>query len=414
MRTLTLAGRAVRSAGFTLIEVMIAMLIGVIGIVVMMQTFSVSEGFKRTATSGTDAQINGAVALYMLEREIRLAGYGMNHMIPSGCSLVRVWNNTLGSGTTMRMVPFEINPPGVPAGDANTDVVLIAYGSSETAVTGVPADHANFRVSINRDGFRNGDLVVGLQPGAGPGGANSCALHELTKVPGGSGNCNDPPPSSDALEHTATNYKNPLAGCQPVPASRNSAGGITEADGTPVPALNRANGGLLFNLGAQPQVKVYAVRGGNLTECNWMTADCTAAANFNVIVNDIVSLRAVYAMDLDGNPNPGTPSGDGIVDRYTRVPLATSNQISRVLGGSVALAARSGLREKPAGGGGCDATVDPARPDRAQEWFGPALSPGDGTLVNARMDLSGVPDWQCYRYKLFQTSVPLRNMIWKP
>ena len=36
------------------------MLIGMIGIVVMMQTFAVSEGFKRTATSGTDAQVNGA------------------------------------------------------------------------------------------------------------------------------------------------------------------------------------------------------------------------------------------------------------------------------------------------------------------------------------------------------------------
>ena len=43
-----------RRAGFTLIEVMIALLIGVIGIVVMMQTFAVSEGFKRPATSEAD------------------------------------------------------------------------------------------------------------------------------------------------------------------------------------------------------------------------------------------------------------------------------------------------------------------------------------------------------------------------
>src|SRR5476651_1026693 len=72
---------SIRAAGFTLIEVMIALLIGMIGLVVMMQTFAVSEGFKRTATSGTDSQINGGVALYMLQREMRLSGAGMNNLI---------------------------------------------------------------------------------------------------------------------------------------------------------------------------------------------------------------------------------------------------------------------------------------------------------------------------------------------
>src|SRR5215472_1482684 len=80
------------TAGFTLVEVMIALLIGMIGIIVMMQTFAVSEGYKRTATSGTDAQINGGIALYMLQRELRLAGYGMNSLVAQGCPSVRVWN----------------------------------------------------------------------------------------------------------------------------------------------------------------------------------------------------------------------------------------------------------------------------------------------------------------------------------
>ena len=129
-----------RRAGFTLIEVMIALLIGVIGIVVMMQTFAVSEGFKRTATAGTDAQINGGVALYMLEREIRLAGYGMNAMAALGCSSVRVWNTASATGFDLRFVPFELNPVGIPAGDANTDVILVAYGTADSFVAGIPTD----------------------------------------------------------------------------------------------------------------------------------------------------------------------------------------------------------------------------------------------------------------------------------
>ena len=168
---------------------MIALLIGVIGIVVMMQTFAVSEGFKRTATSGTDAQINGGVALYMLEREIRLAGYGMNALMAMGCASVRVWNSTSGSGLDMHFVPFEINPAGIPAGDANTDVLLIAYGTADSFVSGVQADQAtNVRdfhrfhaVYRNRDGFKTGDLFVSVVPGAGAGGTASCVLHEATR-----------------------------------------------------------------------------------------------------------------------------------------------------------------------------------------------------------------------------------------
>ena len=60
-----------RQSGFTLVEILIGMLIGVIGIVVIMQTFAVSEGYKRTATSGTDAQVNGGIATYLMERELR-------------------------------------------------------------------------------------------------------------------------------------------------------------------------------------------------------------------------------------------------------------------------------------------------------------------------------------------------------
>src|ERR1700692_1432596 len=94
---------SIRSAGFPLIEVLIAMRIGMIGLVVMMQTFAVSEGFKRTATSGTDAQINGGVGLYMLQRELRLAGAGLNNFMVQGCPSVVVWNNPTNTSVYLNM-----------------------------------------------------------------------------------------------------------------------------------------------------------------------------------------------------------------------------------------------------------------------------------------------------------------------
>jgi type IV pilus assembly protein PilW len=318
----------------------------------------------------------------------------------------------------MRMVPFEINPAGIPAGDPNTDVVLVAYGSSENFVTGVPASQpagpaSNFKLYTgeNRDGFRAGDLVIAVQPGAGPGGGPSCVMNELTGVPGTGGNCGSPATGgSDVLNHNTGQYKNPNANCQMVTPKYNNAGGIRDANGNVVPALSPPSG-TLYDIGALPQIKIFAVRNGNLTTCNWLTQDCTQPANYAVVVDGIVSLRAVYGKDFDGNPNPTSPRGDGVVDSWDRGILDTSNKASRVLAAEVT--ARSGLKEKPTTGPACDATPTANRPDRGttSDWY-QAFAPG---LVAAQIDLSTTSaDWSCYRYKLFQTAVPLRNMIWRP
>jgi Tfp pilus assembly protein PilW len=63
-------------AGFSLVEVMVGMVIALLGVIIIFQVFSVSEGVKRTTTSGGDALQNGASALFMLERSLKLAGYG--------------------------------------------------------------------------------------------------------------------------------------------------------------------------------------------------------------------------------------------------------------------------------------------------------------------------------------------------
>ena len=82
--------------------------------------------------------------------------------------------------------------------------------------------------------------------------------------------------------------------------------------------------------------------------------------------------------------------------------------LDAVMAATLELTARSGLKEKPTVGTTCDATPTASRPDRSQDWI-------YQSMAGAGIDLSTVSaDWSCYRYKLFQTSVPLRNMIWRP
>ena len=66
--------------------------------------------------------------------------------------------------------------------------------------------------------------------------------------------------------------------------------------------------------------------------------------------------------------------------------------------------ARSALLEKadPVTGLCTTTTVQPL-------WYGAGASGADIPL-----DVSADPNWKCYRYKVFQTVAPIRNMAWMP
>jgi len=67
-----------RNRGFGLVEIMVGLVIGMITSLIVFQVFEVTERQKRTTTGGADAQTNGAYALYMMERDIRMAGFGLD------------------------------------------------------------------------------------------------------------------------------------------------------------------------------------------------------------------------------------------------------------------------------------------------------------------------------------------------
>jgi len=405
--------RTLRAAGFTLVEVMIALLIGLIGIVVMMQTFSVSEGFKRTATSGTDAQINGAVALYMIQRELRMAGFAMNNLMVQGCTSVVVYNNKTGVSIDMPLFPFYVNPPLVPAGDANTDTLLIAYGNSTSSVAGMQlltAQTTNNSIPLasNWDSFQTGDIFVSVTPN---GATPSCVLHEATATTNSAGNCGLTPTLGGAYNGSSVDFstnayqQHQPTGCVAATPTFNKSSAITDAAGNAQPMVVAGTSGLIYNLG-NAAIHVYAIRGGTLTMCDWVAADCTSTANYTPVVDDIVSLRAVYGMNL--TPSLSATLGDGQIT-WNRNDLSTNVYLpSRVMAVTMELTARSALKEKPNAAGNCVTTPNANKPDLSQAWI-------YDSMAGANIDLSTVSsDWQCYRYKLYQTTVPLRNSLWRP
>src|ERR1700709_1180321 len=68
--------RSLPSSGMSLVEVLVGMAIGVVGLLAISQVVSVWDRRTQTSTSGGDAQGAGTPAMVNLERDLRHAGFG--------------------------------------------------------------------------------------------------------------------------------------------------------------------------------------------------------------------------------------------------------------------------------------------------------------------------------------------------
>src|SRR5882672_4487028 len=126
--------------GFSMVELLVAMLIGLIGMVIIFQVFEVSEGIKRTTTSGGDSQQAGVIALYTMERDIKNAGMGFNDTTFVGCDFIgydsrRATPDFPAAGVTMKLSPVLVTPG---ASSTVPDQLAVVYGSQPQAVGSVP------------------------------------------------------------------------------------------------------------------------------------------------------------------------------------------------------------------------------------------------------------------------------------
>lgn len=335
-----------RSAGFGLVELMVGLVIGMIAVIVMMQVFSVSEGQKRTTTGGADAQNNGAIALYGIQRELRQGGHGANAWHLIGC------NVKLPNGLTVdALSPLTINHAGIPGGDGGSDTLLVVHSNTNGSPEGDKIETqtaANIYAVATPTAFAVGDRVIASQQTRG-------------------------------------------APCNLVVETVGAVAAPNVSVGTGVGGMG---GGILFNLGAQPTVLAYAVRGGNLTVCDYTIDDCSknTPALWVPIASGIVSLRAQYGRDTT------MPANDATVDYFDQATPADACGWTRVSAVKLALVARNAQYDKE------DVT------QAAPIWSSSAASaPNAATLP---IDLSAGADWTHYRYRVFETTIPLRNMAW--
>ncbi len=359
-----------KTKGFSLVELMVGMVIGLLGIVIMMQVSTLFHAQRNSTSSGAKAQNNGAIALFTIQRDVEQAGYGISTMPIIGCNVQLRPGVTLGP-----MAPLLINDNSIPAGDPNTDTILVAFSNTPSQTEG---DSITNHAALNTYTvgapltFNVGDSVI-------------------AQVPTRQSPCNL------ALD-TVTAIDAPSAT-------------LTVASGTPAYTPSPSAYGTLYNLGPASSIKVhaYAVRGGVLTECDFMLNDCSQAASVTdasiwvPIADNVVSLRAQYGRDTTA------PNMDGTVDKYDQVPPNTACKLARIPAMRMAVVVRNSQFQKQVVTTTASNTGAVAN---FPQWAGDQIDPivgGGGALGPGT-----APDepWKHYRYRVFETSVPRRTVAW--
>jgi type IV pilus assembly protein PilW len=385
-----------RNQGFSLIEVMIGMVMGVIVLLVIMQAFALAEGYKRTTTSGTDSQVNGLLALRSIEADVRMAGYGLTSSGAMLCPTINKYYQ--GTGATLGTVTMPVK---IVDGGTGSDSVEVLYstsesGASQVRITNSMPTPSNSTFVSTTTGINTCDFVLY----AAKDGSKACTLQQATGVS---------PNNPHILTGSGQSNYNPPGGFN---GSLFPAGGYTTSD-------------IVINMGqnVDKRYSIYHNTGGTgeefylrQTNVNGANDGCNGADPYPDLdkISNIVYMKAQYGIALAGSQQitcwtsaTTTSTGCGIT-AGANWSAPTAVDVKRIKAVRVAVISRSQLAEKPSSGSTCDATTTTSY-NLPIAWS--VTDTGTGTPPT--VDLSGTSaNWQCYRYKTYQTIIPLINVIW--
>ncbi|MFM1887141.1 MAG: hypothetical protein RL026_2298 [Pseudomonadota bacterium] len=172
------------SRGFTLVEMMVALALGLVTALATLEMLSTYLASERRLSARNDAQVNAALALAALQREVRMAGAGLTTPVGRLCaSGVNIhFNGTLADGSALhglRIIDGGTGPDRLDVLRSQSDsagaplTILQEMGSPGDAIT-----------VDSRFGLSEGDLLLA----GSADGLKTCTLTQLTSAPEAEGN----------------------------------------------------------------------------------------------------------------------------------------------------------------------------------------------------------------------------------
>ena len=428
-------GRAPRrEAGFSIMEVMVGLSVGLLTVLIITQTLSVFQGTKNTAVAGADAQESGLFALQIMSGDIRASGGGFySSGASSGTtnsifSCTRVYSYDSGnpgaclgvaspiaaiSGCALTSAGYTLAAPLAPviieAGAtsgyaANSDVITLRnaprfIGAVPTAIAADANMSTNSDITVNRGfGFRQNDLAM-ISAGA------NCTVFQVT---------NDPPDTT--LSHAASGVYNP-----PTPSGWPSYSKVSQAQVYNLGDGNSKRGPVIAN---EYSVVTPSTGGVSLQLRTVQYGDPTDTAKNPVVslADGIVAMRAQYGVSTNAASPDTTACASSLAvasngwvgpdssawNTYWKPDKLTPALMGCIRAIRIVIVARSGNPEAaevpasscPAGGFGTGPCP----------WPNPVA--GDPVIDLTTIPVRAGTNWKQYRYKVYSTIVPLRNVLW--
>ena len=383
------------SRGFSVVELLISVVIGMLALVFAMRLITGSEQSKQSALGSSDSMQNGMLAMFSISGDASQAGFSLNDALLLGCN-TRFGDKsgyTLAPATRAGATIHPLAPAIIESNGSAPDVISLYSGSSlsGTGTMRLVADYrggTQFQVDRDRYGFALGDVVV-IAPEDRLG---DCALAQISAMP--------------PLE----TGKNPIVLI--------GAGTNLRYNADEIGVYFDSGKARIFNLGpaATLSLHTWSVDNGFLRLRSTDMAGANAAPA--TVADNIVSIKAQYGFDTRAAAAFAARNGMRVgrwsatmVDADGDSVTGGAGDYERVAAVRIAVVARSKTRERPNAAGVCSATPNRPRVFATEEPAGVTAVP---MTVDVAVPNEPADAWPCYRYRVFETVVALRNADWKP
>ncbi len=398
-----------RTAGFTLIEMMVAIVISLVLTLAITNVLMRTEGSKRNTTSVNEVNATGAYSAFVLDRAIRSAGSGFSQR----------WQDVYGCRVSASSDGVDVMPmpAAFPATSAFARVpqqlrlapLLIGKGLADRT-TGTPEVRGDVLVVM---GGMSGSGESPLDVLAPPGGVLTQSNLRVPNTLGYADNdmlllANTASPGAGCLMEQVGTH-NPAVSDQALPLSgqffTTSASGVSLSDfGGASIAVQMGNA-----VGNLPVFQLYGV-GNNASLMGYdLLRPAAAAASGGVaavnpevaVAEGVVEMRALYRIDrslaLDGSDLAWIdPVADYSAANLSDGSPAAQTRVRRIVAVRVGMILRTTVSERP---------QDFAQPaGKTFTLFADAI-PQARTLVG---------DELTYRYRTVDVTIPLRNVLLAP
>jgi type IV pilus assembly protein PilW len=389
----------VRQSGFTLVELMVSMAIGlVLSLAVGMTMISMGQQFRSVGASSA-AQVGVQLALSLVDAAGREAGTGLFSNGQPLCQQFNAWRSGTVVSNGAPLLPARI----VAGGTATASDRLIFTASNATGPLSAmpvlaPMASADAALAVTDSGLLAlDDLVIVGVPGST---TTPCSLFQVTATPTTSTACGGNASQCKTVTHSVNASYN-------APASTfttESRYGFASAGAVSGPAV-------VYRLGPQFRQDAFAVLCETLVRYNHFsdnpgcgTAPLSMTGGANALVPDVVLMKAQYGVSASASSDVV----NAWVDASGSWASPGAGDIGRIKAVRVVIVSRAKER------GNGEVTAASCTNGSGVVNTGPcSFDDAQAPVIDlSQVSVPSGATWRQYRYRAHQAVIPLRNVIW--